>query len=80
LAHAPRCGPSGPRMARFRCQSQAAGTDEGGRTGESSGASSMRQASVDEPLVPVEQFTARSGVEKWKPDESCSGESSVTEP
>ncbi len=31
-------------------------------------------------MVPVEQFTARSGVEKWKPDESCSGESAVTEP
>ncbi|ANY24338.1 hypothetical protein BCM27_17435 [Gordonia terrae] len=68
-------------MARSRSQSQAAGTDEGGRAGESSPcSSSIRQASVDVPLVPVEQFTARSGVEKWKPDESCSGESSVTEP
>ncbi|MFE0750519.1 hypothetical protein [Gordonia sp. NPDC058843] len=68
-------------MARFPPQSQAPSTDEGRRAGESSSASaSMRQARVAEPLVPVEQFTARSGVEKWKPDESCSGDSSVTDP
>lgn len=50
------------------------------REGPESTPSLIRQASDDRPLVPVEQLTDRSGVEKWKPDESCNGESAVTEP
>ncbi|GAA11215.1 hypothetical protein GOALK_026_00210 [Gordonia alkanivorans NBRC 16433] len=48
--------------------------------GPESPPSLIRQASDDLPLVPVEQLTDRSGVEKWKPDESCIGESGVTDP
>jgi hypothetical protein len=48
--------------------------------GPESAPSLIRQTSDDRPLVPVEQLTDRSGVEKWKPDESCNGESAVTEP
>ncbi len=40
----------------------------------------IRHASAPVPLVPVEQLTDRSGVEKWKPDDSCIGESGVTAP